>query len=247
MLFSGDLGRATHPVLRPREVPPGAATVLVESTYGDREHPEPGAEPHRVLAEAIRRTVARGGSVLVPAFAVDRTEVVLTALADMQREGRIPPLPIFVDSPMALASLRIYQSPSAAGELRPEARGFRLPGLDLREVHTVEESKQLNRPHRPCVIISASGMATGGRVLHHLEHMLPDPRHTVVLTGYQAVEPGAGVGRRCHPAEDARGPRGGGRGGRARGGVLRARRRLRPPGLAGRPAPPSATRVLRPR
>lgn len=187
VLFSGDLGRATHPVLRPREVPPGAATVLVESTYGDREHPEPGAEPHRVLAEAIRRTVARGGSVLVPAFAVDRTEVVLTALADMQREGRIPPLPIFVDSPMALASLRIYQSPSAAGELRPEARGLRLPGLDLREVHTVEESKQLNRPHRPCLIISASGMATGGRVLHHLEHMLPDPRHTVVLTGYQAV------------------------------------------------------------
>lgn len=187
VLFSGDIGRSTHPVLKPREVPAGAGVVLVESTYGDREHPEPGAERHEVFADAIRRTVERGGSVLVPAFAVDRTEVVLAALAEMQAAGRIPALPIFVDSPMALASLRIYQSADAASELRPDMQGLRLPGLDLREIHSVEESKQLNRPHRPCLIVSASGMATGGRVLHHLEHMLPDARHTVVLTGYQAV------------------------------------------------------------
>lgn len=187
VLFSGDIGRATHPVLKPREVPEGAGVVLVESTYGDREHPEPEAERHEVFADAIRRTVERGGSVLVPAFAVDRTEVVLQVLAEMQEAGRIPKLPIFVDSPMALASLRIYQSRDAAEELRPDLHGLRLPSLDLREVHTVEESKELNKPHRPCLIISASGMATGGRVLHHLEHMLPDARHTVVLTGYQAV------------------------------------------------------------
>ncbi|MGO3797620.1 MAG: MBL fold metallo-hydrolase RNA specificity domain-containing protein [Pauljensenia sp.] len=187
VLFSGDIGRTTHPVLKAREVPEGAGVVLVESTYGDREHPDPGAERHKVFADAIRRTVERGGSVLVPAFAVDRTEVVLAALTEMQEAGRIPELPIFVDSPMALASLRVYQSPAAAAELRPDLRGLRLPSLDLREVHTVEESKLLNRPHRPCLIISASGMATGGRVLHHLEHMLPDARHTVVLTGYQAV------------------------------------------------------------
>ncbi len=187
VLFSGDIGRATHPVLKPREVPEGAGVVLVESTYGDREHPDPGAARHEVFAGAIRRTVGRGGSVLVPAFAVDRTEVVLATLAEMQEAGRIPALPIFVDSPMALASLRVYQSPGAAAELRPDLHGLRLPGLDLREVHTVEESKLLNRPHRPCLIISASGMATGGRVLHHLEHMLPDARHSVVLTGYQAV------------------------------------------------------------
>lgn len=187
VLFSGDLGRATHPVLNRRETPPGADIVLVESTYGDREHFDPDGEAHEAFADAIRRTTARGGSVLVPAFAVDRTEVVLKALWDMQQAGRIPVLPIFVDSPMALASLRVYQSAAAAGELRADVHGLTLPGLDLHEVLTAQESERLNRPERPCILVSASGMATGGRVLHHLEHMLPDPRHTVVLTGYQAV------------------------------------------------------------
>lgn len=185
VLFSGDLGRGRHPVLRPRAAPPAATTVVVESTYGDRTHPEP--EPaHEALADAVRRTVARGGSVLVPAFAVDRTELVLHALDGLRRQGRVPRVPVFVDSPMALAALEVYRRPSLRHELREDVA---LPLVDLTDVHaarTPEESMALNAPHRPCIIVSASGMATGGRVVHHLRHMLPDRRNTVVLTGFQA-------------------------------------------------------------
>ncbi len=187
ILFSGDLGRTTHPVLRRREIPPGADVVLVESTYGDREHFDPDGPSHEAFAEAIRETVHAGGSVLVPAFAVDRTEVVLLALDEMVASGRIPDLPVFVDSPMALASLEIYRARGQAEELNEGADGLRLPHLDLREIHSVDESKGLNTFGHSSIIISASGMATGGRVLHHLERMLPGERNCVVLTGYQAV------------------------------------------------------------
>lgn len=188
VIFSGDLGRAEHPVLRSREIPPGAPYVVVESTYGDRDHPRPEGPEHEVLAEAVTRTVARGGTVLIPAFAVDRTEVVLQALTRLWQAGRLPEVPVFVNSPMALKALGVYQQPGYRDELRPElrARGFvDLP--HLREARTVQESMELNHPRMPCIIISASGMATGGRVLHHLRHLLPDRRNTVVLTGYQAV------------------------------------------------------------
>ena len=185
VLFSGDLGRHDHPVLRPREVPPGAAYVLIETTYGDREHPEPRNLPHEGLADVIRRTVQRGGSVLVPAFAVDRTEVVLKVLADMRRHDRIPRVPIVVNSPMALAALAVYRD--LPDELRGDLDLQDLLG-DVREIRTAEESRTytLSR-HESSIIISSSGMATGGRVLHHLERMLPDPRNAVVLTGYQAA------------------------------------------------------------
>lgn len=185
VVFSGDVGRHTHPVLRPREVPPGAATVLIESTYGDREHPDPEIA-HEPFADLIRRTVRRGGSVLVPAFAVDRTEILLKTLSEMQAEGRIPQLPVFVNSPMALAALAVYRDPAYRDELRPDldpAHFIDLPAL--REIRSTEESVRLNHPRHPCIVIAASGMATGGRVLHHLEHMLPDHRHSVVLVGYQ--------------------------------------------------------------
>lgn len=185
LLFSGDLGRDDHPVLRRRAAPPAATTVVVESTYGDRVHPAV-RQPHEAFASAVRRTVERGGSVLVPAFAVDRTELVLHALQALRRTGRIPAVPVFVDSPMALAALDVYRRPSLRGELRPDVP---LPLVDLADVHTArtpEESMALNAPHRPCVVVSASGMATGGRVVHHLRHMLPDRRNTVVLTGFQA-------------------------------------------------------------
>lgn len=186
VLFSGDLGRPEHPVLLPRADPPAARTVVVESTYGDRTHPAPTGPPHAVLAEAIRRTVARGGSVLVPAFAVDRTELVLHALSELRRRGDIPAVPVFVDSPMALRGLEVYEQAGLRGELRPEVP--RLVDLPLlRAARTPEESMALNNPRVPCVIVSASGMATGGRVVHHLRHLLPDRRSTVVLTGYQAV------------------------------------------------------------
>ncbi len=187
VLFSGDLGRASHPVLKPREIPPGAEIALIESTYGNREHFDPDGPQHEPLADVIRRTARRGGSVLIPAFAVDRTEVVLQTLTELLRAGRIPDLPIFVNSPMALAALAVYRDPRHRDQLRPDldVSGFvDLP--QLREVRSTEESIKLNRPKMPCIIISSSGMATGGRVLHHLEHLLPDSRNAVVLAGYQA-------------------------------------------------------------
>ena len=188
ILVSGDLGRPVHPVLKARAIPPGADYVLVESTYGGKDHPEPVNLPHEEFADAIRRTAARGGSVLIPAFAVDRTEVVLKTVAEMQREQRIPRLPIFVDSPMALAALRVYRDAAHAHELRRDVDVATFADVDnLHEVTSVDESIELNSPTVPSIIISSSGMATGGRVLHHLEHMLPDHRNTVVLTGFQAA------------------------------------------------------------
>lgn len=187
VLFSGDLGRTAHPVIRPRQAPPAARTVVVESTYGDRSHPEPSDPPHEVLADAIRRTVARGGSVLVPAFAVDRTALVLQALAEMTAEGRVPRVPVHVDSPMALAVLEVYGRDDLRDELLAGAHPERVDLPLLRTARTKEESMALNHPAVPSVIISASGMASGGRVVHHLRHLLPDHRNTVVLTGYQAV------------------------------------------------------------
>jgi len=185
VLFSGDLGRDTHPVLRARETPEGADIVLVESTYGDREHPEPVNLPHEALADVVRRTIDRGGSVLIPAFAVDRTEIVLKELSEMRRDGRIPRTPVYVNSPMAAAALDVYKS--AASELRHDLDLADIMA-DLREVRTADESRELTSGgHGPSIIISSSGMATGGRGLHHLERMLPDPRNSVVLTGYQAV------------------------------------------------------------
>lgn len=187
VLFSGDLGRASHPLLLPREAPPAARTIVIESTYGDRVHPATGEPPHKNLGEVICRTVGRGGSILIPAFAVDRTELVLYALSQLAGAGLIPAVPVYVDSPMALAALDVYRSPSLRVDLRPglPARLVNLP--DLHTAHSSQESMRLNQPATPSIIISASGMATGGRVVHHLEHLLPDPRHTVILTGYQAV------------------------------------------------------------
>jgi metallo-beta-lactamase family protein len=161
--------------------------VVIESTYGDRAHVDPGAEPHAALADVIRRAERRGGSVVIPAFAVDRTELVLLALGDLRRQGRIPDLPVYVDSPMALAALEVYRRPAFQDELLPGA-GKHLFGLSrVRGIHSKDDSIALNFPREPSVIISASGMATGGRVVHHLRHLLPDRRNAVVLTGYQAA------------------------------------------------------------
>jgi metallo-beta-lactamase family protein len=131
--------------------------------------------------------VERGGSVLIPAFAVDRTELVLHALSQLAAAGAIPAIPVYVDSPMALAALDVYRGHGMRLDLRPDlpARLVDLP--DLHTAHSAQESMRLNEPLTPSIIISASGMATGGRVVHHLMHLLPDPRHTVILTGYQAV------------------------------------------------------------
>ncbi|MFC5730863.1 MULTISPECIES: MBL fold metallo-hydrolase RNA specificity domain-containing protein [Nocardioides] len=185
--FSGDLGRTGHPLLRPPGPPVAAAALVVESTYGDRLHPPPNPD---LLRDAIRRTVARGGVVLVPAFAVDRTELVLLELQRLEETGAIPRVPIYVDSPMALDALGVYLRALHQGS--PQLRGDRcgalddLERLDLHAVRDATASRRLNAPDSPCIIVSASGMATGGRVVHHLAHQLPDERNCVVLTGYQA-------------------------------------------------------------
>ena len=162
--------------------------MVVESTYGDRRH---APRDPQLLADAIRRTVGRGGSVLIPAFAVDRTELVILELTRLMRAGQIPRVPVFVDSPMALAALAVYRRAVRQGsvQLRDEVRGSHrlLEDTELHAVHDAAASQRLNRPHAPCIIISASGMATGGRVVHHLAQQLPDRRNCVVLTGYQAA------------------------------------------------------------
>lgn len=188
VVFSGDLSREGHPLLKAPEPPPAADALVIESTYGARRHPEPDPD---VLAEAIRRTVDRGGSVLVPAFAVDRTELDLLELRRLTDAGEIPRLPIFVDSPMALKTLDVYRRAlhGASPQLRPDRLQAlaALDHLDLHPVRDAEHSERLNQPKFPCIVVSASGMATGGRVVHHLAHQLPDPRNCIVLTGFQAV------------------------------------------------------------
>jgi metallo-beta-lactamase family protein len=188
VLFTGDLGRSAHPMLRPPAPPPAADVVVTESTYGDRAHPATDVD---TFADVLRRTLGRGGVVLVPSFAVDRTEIVLHTLRLLMASGAVPQVPVFVDSPMALETLAIYRRAldERHADVRPEAadeRDFFDTG-DLRVARTSTESQRLNQPGFPCVLVSASGMATGGRVVHHLKQLLPDRRNSVVLAGYQAV------------------------------------------------------------
>ncbi len=188
VFVSGDVGRPDHPVLRAPVPPPAVDALLVESTYGNRHHEGPASAVER-LAEAITRTAERGGMVIIPAFAVDRTEIILLALKELMQSSRIPALPIYADSPMALDVLAVYRAAIVAGDDdvrldRSTSDPFD-PGM-LHEARTRDESIALNDLHVPSIIISASGMATGGRVVHHLARRLPDPRNTVVLAGYQA-------------------------------------------------------------
>jgi metallo-beta-lactamase family protein len=192
IVVSGDLGRDQHPLLRPPDPLPAADVVLVESTYGNRAH---AADPEQALVDVLVRCLGRGGVAVIPAFAVDRTEVVLMALRRLMTDGRVPQVPVFVDSPMALGALAVYRDaiaarspdvrPDLAGPGRPVQNAFD-PG-DLREVHDAAGSMAINNPGYPCIIVSASGMAAGGRVVHHLKHLLPDPRNAVVLVGFQAA------------------------------------------------------------
>lgn len=192
LLFTGDLGRPDHPLLvAPGDVPTGDWDALItESTYGDREH-EPQSDD---FATVINQTIDRGGSVLIPAFAVDRTEVILVHLRELFEQGKIRPVPIYADSPMALKALEFYRDAinKRSPEIRPSiadewaGRDPFDPGT-LTELMTVEESKTINNPVTPSIIISASGMGTGGRVVHHLHGMLPNPKHSVILVGYQAI------------------------------------------------------------
>jgi metallo-beta-lactamase family protein len=188
VVFSGDLGRPQHPVLRP-PAPVGQADVLVlESTYGDRLHDDESAIDR--FAKAISRTAGRGGQILIPAFAVDRTEVILFHLRRLAEAGRIPKLPIYVDSPMALSALSVYRRAirDDADDVKPDLDhdGDPFDAGDVTEVRLVEESMKLADLTMPAIIVSASGMASGGRVVHHLARMAPEHRNTIVLAGFQA-------------------------------------------------------------
>jgi metallo-beta-lactamase family protein len=188
--FSGDLGRPSHPILNPPAPPAEADALLVESTYGDRRHAD--ADVIERFASEVRATAERGGVVVIPAFAVDRTELVLLHLKRLTLAGEIPELPVYVDSPMALAALGVYRR--AIAERAPEIRTA-LHGADdpfdwggLVEARSADASRAINAEKGPAVIVSASGMATGGRVLHHLAQRLPDPRNSVLLVGFQTEE-----------------------------------------------------------
>ncbi len=182
VLFSGDLGRDHDMVLRAPEPPPAADYVVVESTYGDRLHPD--SDVLEQLAEVVNRTSARGGTLVIPAFAVGRAQLLLHALRLLKAQGRIHHLPVYLNSPMAADALQVYRRHH--GELRLTAAECEAMADAAQVVETPEESRMLNARRGPMVIIAGSGMATGGRVVHHLKAFLPHRRNTVLLVGHQA-------------------------------------------------------------
>jgi metallo-beta-lactamase family protein len=181
--FSGDIGRYDDPLMLDPQTPERADYLLMESTYGDRCHDR--TDPEDILAKIIAKTIHRGGTVIVPAFAVGRAQSLIFHIGRLKASGRLPSyLPVFLDSPMAIGATEIFQRHAADQKLTPAL----LIDLskDLNYVRTSGESKSLTANPMPKVIISASGMATGGRVLHHLEHYAPDPKNTILFTGFQA-------------------------------------------------------------
>jgi metallo-beta-lactamase family protein len=182
IVFSGDLGRPNSPTMLDPTPMQQADYLVVESTYGDRSHN--GDDPEEALAQVINRTCARGGTVLIPSFAVGRAQTLLYHLHRLSVANRIPRVPIYLDSPMAIDASELFYSHSRDHRLTPE-QCRELSGV-ARSVHDSEESKALNADHAPKIIISASGMATGGRVLHHLHHLVTDARNTILFAGFQA-------------------------------------------------------------
>lgn len=183
VVFSGDLGRGDDPIMPPPEPPLAADHVVVESTYGNRRHPD--EDPSDVLADVVNATARRGGIVLVPVFAVGRTQVMLHLLAGLRASGRIPDLPTFLNSPMAVEATEIFSR--SVGEHRLSAADVAAMSRGVELIRTVDESKALTARRGPMIVLSASGMLTGGRVLHHLFQVAPDHRNTIVLAGFQAA------------------------------------------------------------
>ncbi len=182
VLFSGDLGRPDDPIMRAPAPIDRADYVVVESTYGDRLHDTQDAEA--MLGEVVRRTAARGGIVLIPAFAVGRAQSLLYTIYRLKARAAIPDLPVFLNSPMAINMTEIYHRHRSEHRLSVEQCSGMCEVAKM--VRTVQESRALNGLRYPAIIVSASGMATGGRVLHHLKALAPDRRNTIVFAGYQA-------------------------------------------------------------
>ena len=189
VVFSGDIGRYGEPILKDPATPPNADILLCESTYGDRDH-EAG-DPAAELADIVNRVVKRDGSIVIPAFAIGRTQTFMYYLRQLEDQKKIPVVPVYIDSPMALSATDLYIKYTEDHDLdfsQLESSGNRDP-LNVHEFHltrSVDDSKAINRLNRPCIVVSASGMVTGGRVLHHLAQKLPDARNAVLLAGFQA-------------------------------------------------------------
>ena len=191
VVFSGDIGRYGQPILKEPTTPSSNADVLIcESTYGDREHQD--GNPEELLAQVVNRVVKRGGSIVIPAFAIGRTQTFMYYLRRLENQQRIPRIPVYVDSPMALSATDLYIKHKEDHDLefaREEGSDGKGDPLNVHEFHltrSAEESKAINKVKTPCIIISASGMVSGGRVLHHMVERLPDAKNAIVLAGFQA-------------------------------------------------------------
>jgi metallo-beta-lactamase family protein len=190
VVFTGDVGRPGTPILRdPETFDAGVDAVISESTYGNKDH-APQSELPEALRRIIYQTVARRGRVLIPAFAVGRTQAVLYALRLLQKKDKLPEVPVFVDSPLAQGATEIFKrhaecyDADADQTLHDDGALFALEGYV--PTRTKEESQALNDRRDPCIIIAASGMCEAGRILHHLRHGLSNPRNTVLIVGFQA-------------------------------------------------------------
>lgn len=190
VVFSGDVGRYDEPILNDPEAIAQADWILCESTYGDRVHEDAEGSPEEALASAVDAIVARQSVMVIPAFAIGRTQALLYALRELAAAGRIPQVPVAIDSPMAIKATAIFGDHPEAHDV--EARALMANGTPplayptLRIAAARDQSMALNHAPGPLIIISSSGMATGGRVLHHLRNRLPDPRNMVLLVGFQA-------------------------------------------------------------
>jgi metallo-beta-lactamase family protein len=182
VVFSGDVGRHNDPVMNPPAGIEHADVLLCESTYGDRLHPN--ENPADVLAAVIKRTVARGGTLVIPAFAVGRTQALLHLISELRKANAIPEVPAYLNSPIGIDATEIYAK--HAGEHRLDQKACREMFAVAEFIRSEEASRALNTNEGPAIIIAGSGMATGGRVVHHLRTLLPDPNNTVLLAGFQA-------------------------------------------------------------
>lgn len=189
VVFSGDIGRSKLPIVRDPEPPVGPIdTLIIEATYADRHH-ESYSEAESRLGEVIRRVAARGGKVLIPAFAVGRAQELIYSLHRLSREGRIPPIPIYLDSPLAVDITTVFRMHPEVFDRRErliEATDELFDFPNLRYVREASESKALNSSTGPAVILAPSGMAESGRILHHLAHGIGDHRNLVLFVSYQA-------------------------------------------------------------
>ena len=188
LVFSGDIGRSGLAIIRDPVAPDNADAVIMESTYGNRDHESvDGARAH--LAEVIRKTAARGGRILIPAFAVGRTQEILYSLNALQREGAIPSIPVYVDSPLAIDTTTVFEMhpetfDQSEDMVKKVKELFDFPLLHF--TRDVEESKAINSAKGPMIVIAASGMMEAGRILHHLANGASDPRNTILIVGFQA-------------------------------------------------------------